>query len=204
MNTRFPLFCLLQGRRQAPVIAFCAPFHLCKPQQVGVFDQVWVKFLPSEFRNTTLDEVFHLFYNKPMQDTFSVANLWHDPTHQALFLQENLFLPEYLGLVGSDSERLRRKTNFKRLSLAAFFVGSFANATFDGGRGCRVPLKCCESLRLVLPRKSTFVAFFVCAKQFQVLVLGNQVFSVSMMKIRRLYLWSSSNFLSMIQLGSSR
>ncbi len=111
-----------------------------------MFDQVWVKFVPSDFRNTTLDEVFHLFYNKPMQDTFSVANLWHDPTHEALFQEENLFLPEYLGLVGSDSERLRRKTNFKRLSLAAFFVGSFTNATFDGGRSCRVALKCCEPL----------------------------------------------------------
>ena len=103
-------------------------------QQVGVFDKVWVKFVPKKFQNTSLEEVFRLFYNKPMQDSFSVANLWHDPTHQESFLEANLFLPEYLGLVGSDSERSRRKANFLRLSLAAFFVGSF-NSTFDGGIG---------------------------------------------------------------------
>lgn len=100
-----------------------------------MFDQVWVNFLPEKYRNATLDEVYRLFYNKPMQDSLSVANLWHDPTHQAFFEEKNLFLPEYLGLVGSDTERLRRKRNFLRLSIAGFFVGSFPNGTFDGGIG---------------------------------------------------------------------
>jgi hypothetical protein len=100
-----------------------------------VFDQHWVDFLPLKFRNATLDDVYRLFYNKPLQDTFSVANLWHDPIHETLFKQENSFLPDYLGLVGSDSDRLRRKANFLRLSMAAFFVGSFADASFDGGIG---------------------------------------------------------------------
>jgi palmitoyl-protein thioesterase len=50
-------------------------------------------------------------------------------------MRENCFLPQFLGLVGSDSELLRRKSNFLRLSAAAFFVGSFANVSFDGGIG---------------------------------------------------------------------
>jgi len=64
-----------------------------------------------------------------------VANMWHDPTHEEAFLGSNLFLPEYLGLAGSESEQGRRKANFLRVSIAAFFVGSFANASFDGGIG---------------------------------------------------------------------
>ncbi len=100
-----------------------------------MFDQGWFKFVPKKFRNTTLDAVYRVMYTRSMQRSLSVANMWHDPARETAFLEGNAFLPEFLGLVGSDSERLRRKTNLLRVSLAAFFVGSFDNATSDGGIG---------------------------------------------------------------------
>ena len=100
-----------------------------------MFDQVWFKFVPRKFRNTTLDAVYRVMYTRSMQRSLSVANMWHDPARETAFLEGNVFLPEFLGLAGSDSERLRRKTNLLRVSLAAFFVGSFDNATSDGGIG---------------------------------------------------------------------
>ncbi len=100
-----------------------------------MFDQGWFDFIPAKFRNTTLDEIYHVLYTADMQRTLSVANMWHDPAHQAAFLAGNSFLPDYLGLVSNESDRLRRRANLLRVSLAAFFVGSFDNATSDGGIG---------------------------------------------------------------------
>ena len=100
-----------------------------------MFDQVWFKFIPAKFRNATLDDVYRVLYTSEMQRTLSVANMWNDPAQQTAFLAGNSFLPDYLGLAGSDSERLRRKANLLRVSSAAFFVGSFDDVTSDGGIG---------------------------------------------------------------------
>ena len=100
---------------------------------LGVFGDMWFEMLPSSFRNFLLDSVWNFAYEDWAQRSLSPANLWHDPWHPTEFLLKNLFLPKFLGLTGTEEERLRRKKNFLKLKRASYLVGNFSEHSHDKG-----------------------------------------------------------------------
>eukprot|EP00933_Yihiella_yeosuensis_P083661 TRINITY_DN97917_c0_g1_i1.p1 TRINITY_DN97917_c0_g1~~TRINITY_DN97917_c0_g1_i1.p1 ORF type:complete len:234 (+),score=28.09 TRINITY_DN97917_c0_g1_i1:52-702(+) len=126
---------------------------------MGVFGQTWLKnagpFLESQIPMPQLPvspfslpipglssifsaaqgEFYRVAYTSAAQHTSSLANLWHDPTHEKEYLHGNEFLPPINGEVGSYQDLAHRRANFLRLQKAAFFVGSFHERTYDSPLG---------------------------------------------------------------------
>jgi len=65
---------------------------------------------------------FYSFAYTTLQNSTSLANLWHDPLHEEEYLKGNVFLPRANGEVGRGSVG---KGNFVKLRKAVFLVGSF-------------------------------------------------------------------------------
>jgi len=102
---------------------------------MGVYgkSQYWLKkmnvpsYMKFHFKGKT-----NLFYSDLAQRTNSVANMWHDPVHQKLFLDRNTFLPLYNGLIDRSPGNARRKSNFLRLGQLVLLGGLMSNETGDG------------------------------------------------------------------------
>lgn len=101
--------------------------------QLGVFGDLWFKFLPQSFMVQTLDAMTRLAYEPWAQELLSIANLWNDPKQPERFLTANTFLPQYLGLQRNSNNTRRYKENYCRLRQATYMVGSFAHQTNDKG-----------------------------------------------------------------------
>lgn len=97
--------------------------------QMGVYGELWFRFLPPAFAKLSLEAMSRLAYESWAQDTLSVANLWNDPHLPEVFAARNTFLPRYLGV--NTTAQMRR--NYLRLERAVYLVGSFANRTNDEG-----------------------------------------------------------------------
>jgi palmitoyl-protein thioesterase len=115
--------------------------------QMGVYGKTWFKefdpagalpqlpgFLPNVFESTAFHNFYTVSYTQQMQDSTSLANLWHDPLHEEAFLENNAFLPFVNGLIG-EGVPAGMKANFARLNKAVFLVGSFSDQDFDSKIG---------------------------------------------------------------------
>jgi len=110
---------------------------LAGPQH-GVFSQEYLtasipflKHFP-ELVNVTLENAWKVFGQTPFQHLLSVANLWHDPTHEIEFEQQNIFLPIFNNLV-NHSLSAQYKANFLKLKKAVFMIGDVSQSDPHGG-----------------------------------------------------------------------
>lgn len=96
--------------------------------QMGVYGPSYIDFLEKipivgkQLLNVTYENLYLLVDSPGIRD-ISLANMWHDPVHEAAFLTRNQFLPKYNGLIDDELGNARRKANFLRLQKAVFLVG---------------------------------------------------------------------------------
>ncbi|CAK9002181.1 unnamed protein product [Durusdinium trenchii] len=129
-----------------PVLHFIS---LAGPQ-MGVYGTTWLEsaqpflekslpipalpqFIPSSIMSIgagVLAGNFHTLAYGSLQNSTSLANLWHDPLHEHEYLKGNVFLPRANGEGGAEAGR----ANFVRLRRAVFLVGSFER-DFDSRLG---------------------------------------------------------------------
>jgi len=81
------------------------------------------------FEEIAVEEVYILFYLSYVQQSFSSAEMWHDPIHQSSYLVGNDLLPDFNGEKGPIPNY---KNNFLRVKKAAFMVGELSSDVFDG------------------------------------------------------------------------
>lgn len=120
--------------------------------QMGVYGTTWLEsaqpfleknlpipplpqFIPTSIMSMGADILasnFHTFAYGSLQNSSSLANLWHDPLHEEDYLKGNAFLPRANGEVGRGSVG---KGNFVKLRKAVFLVGSFQDRDYDSKLG---------------------------------------------------------------------
>jgi palmitoyl-protein thioesterase len=96
--------------------------------QMGVFGDGWISFFPPGLKNLTISNAWEFAYADWAQATLSPANLWHDPHHQLLFVEKDLFMRTLQGADVRDIVGIaRRKRNFLKLNKASFLVGNVSS-----------------------------------------------------------------------------
>lgn len=130
--------------------------------QLGVFGApaYWIRHLAG-VGELAASNPSGLAYSKMLQDTFSVANMWNDPTMQDRFLRQNLFLPKYNGLTNDAAGNARRRQNLLRLDRAVFLGGSLPGRLGDD---------------VIKPAASSVFGYFRVGSRTDVVPMMNQPF----------------------------
>jgi palmitoyl-protein thioesterase len=70
----------------------------------------------------TTEEAYLLFYTNTSQHHISVANYWHDPRYESLYLEENIYLPVLLNLFPHPQQE-EFKANFLKTPTQVYVSG---------------------------------------------------------------------------------
>lgn len=105
--------------------------------QMGVYGPAFFDFMKTIpiikfLQNATYQDICAVVYNSAGQ-LISVANMWHDPVHEDLYLKGNSFLPKINGQTDDAEGNARRKANFLRLEKAVFLTGTVDGSDYEGG-----------------------------------------------------------------------
>jgi palmitoyl-protein thioesterase len=112
--------------------------------QAGIFGIPGTSTWPAWFRRLSSDGAYAALYAKPIQETVSFANYWHDPRALSEYHTRNLFLPLYNNEV-AHARSAAFKANFLR-TRRAFFLGGPDDGT-------------------IIPWQSTYLSYYRDANQ---------------------------------------